>query len=146
MAQVLTVRHNDKDLQHFLKASPKRAALALRASMTKTGNFYRKKMQGDIENATYKKLHPASKSIHGAGKKPLELFARLVRFRVSRSRKQQKLILKIGFMPTRIRGRAVRIGRQKLTPARVATILERGRRQRLTDKWRRLLAARGYPV
>jgi len=103
-----TVEIDDRQVQHFIRVSPKRAEWALREALAAAGGHLRKKIAGFIKRggAGWPPLSAATirmkRELAGQHKfhtKPLEIFARLVRFKVGKSK--GALQVRVGFFNTK---------------------------------------------
>jgi len=142
---LIRVNIDSAELERHLKTSPARATWASREAFLMAGGHFRKKLKADIEGGKIsgpKSKHPvtvAEGPKRGGG--PVSFLGRFVRFTVGKSK--GLLILKLGFLPGKIRFKA---GDQRITIPAVAKIHEFGKRFKVTAKMKRFLASIGYPI
>lgn len=145
------IKIDDRQVKAFAKKSPDRAHWALMEAHRAGGATLRKRMRAYIHRG-------------GAGwpplawdknRKPLEALRSMVRYRVTASRKTNKIRARIGFFFSKGRGMStIRYRKQRerfrasfgMTPQALAKIHEYGKTIRVTPAMRRKAAALGHPL
>jgi hypothetical protein len=161
---MFSVKIDERQIQKFLRRSPRRARWANAEALKMTGGHLRKSIRAFIEAGG--KGWPPLSPLTAAGKKhqsPLYFLGRLVRFKYGVSRGRQRV--RIGFFPTRTLTKRQRLktGRRyavastqarraqfqrsfNMTHQALARLHEFGRRRRVTARMRGYFAYTGRPL
>lgn len=124
---MISIKIDDKQIQSFLKKSPKRAEWALKESLSKAGGHVRKSLRAHVETHNYAPLHPVTKKGRQGGAAPLFNIGKWVSFKYGKRKGIQQV--QIGWL-----------GKGK--PALVRKLFY-GKRFRATPKIRALFHHRG---
>jgi len=127
---MINIEIDDRQIQSFMKSSPKRAEWAMSEALKMAGGHIRKDLKAYIESglSEMKPLHPVTVAGKRGKTTPLYNLAKAISFKYGRSKGAQRV--RIGWI-------------SKGLPVIVRRALY-GRRQRVTEKIRSMFHHRGY--